>query len=201
MIYAALGSLLAGILCGRFLFSPEIVQYMDQLVSIALKILVFSVGIDVGSNKAALYKMKEYHIKVLIIPFGIAVGSIGSGILLGFALGMPMNQSGAIGAGMGWYSLSAVMLRGLGGAQLGTTAFLANIFRELLSFICIPFIAKYLGYYTAIAPAGATAMDTCLPIIARSTDETTAVLSVISGVICTAMVPILITFLYQFLAG
>ena len=38
------------------------------------------------------------------------------------------------------------------GAKIGTIAFLSNLFREILSFVLIPFIAKHLNMFTAIAP-------------------------------------------------
>ena len=74
----------------------------------------------------------------------------------------------------------------------GTIAFLANVFREMLTFIVVPFVASHLNYYCAIAPAGATAMDTTLGIISKNTNGTIAVLSFVSGVICTLLVPVLV---------
>jgi len=58
------------------------------------------------------------------------------------------------------------------------------------------FIAKYLNHYTAIAPAGATSMDTTLPLISRYTSEKIAVISFINGVILSTLVPILVPMFY-----
>ena len=76
----------------------------------------------------------------------------------------------AISSGFGWYSLSGIILTQLHSAEIGTIAFLTNIFRELITVVSIPFIAKYLNDYTAIAPAGATSMDSTLPIISKYTN-------------------------------
>lgn len=54
-----------------------------------------------------------------------------------------------------------------------------------------------LNYYTCIAPAGATSEDTTLPMMIRYTNEETVVLSVFNGVICSALVPFLISFCYN----
>ena len=66
--------------------------------------------------------------------------------------------------------------------------------KRLFSFILIPFLAVHFNYYTCIAPAGATSEDTTLPVMLKYTNEETVVLSVFNGVICSFMVPILISF-------
>lgn len=197
MMWIALGSLALGVLFGSLLLSPEMAASMDTLMSYALILLLVSVGIEVGTNKIVFRKIREYHVKILVIPFGVAVGSIAGGVLLGILLGDAPNVSAAIASGLGFYSVSAVILRELGGSNLGTLAFMTNVFRELLAFLLIPLIAKYLGYYTAIAPSGATAMDTTLPAIAKSTDHETALMAVITGVVLTTLVPILVPVLFQ----
>ena len=83
----------------------------------------------------------------------------------------------AISAGLGWYSLSGVLLTDLISAEIGTIAFLSNILREILTFLLIPVLAKYLNGYTAIAPAGATSSDTSLSILMKYTDEEVAMMA------------------------
>ena len=93
---------------------------------------------------------------------------------------------------MGWYSLSGILLTEAGNPTGGTISFLANVMREMLTFVSVPFIAKHIGYYCAIAPAGATAMDTTLAIISRNTNATIAVVAFVSGITLTMLVPILV---------
>lgn len=197
MMYVAIGSLLLGIFCGYFVFPPSVIQGMDKLMSYALMMLLFSVGIEVGTNKTVFRKIKEYHIRILVIPLGVAVGSIAGGLLLGLMLGIPLHEAGAVASGFGFYSVSAVILREMGGSQLGTVAFMTNMIREVLSFLLIPLVAKYCSNYAAIAPSGATAMDTTLPAIAKATNQETALMAVISGVVLTALVPILVPLIYN----
>ena len=196
MIIAAVLCLILGITCGQLFFLPKTVEFFSQVADYALILLMFSVGISVGENKLLFRKMQEYNVRVLVIPIGIVIGSLLGGIAGSIALQMPLRESLCISAGMGWYSLSGVLLTDLISAEIGTIAFLSNILREILTFLLIPVLAKYLNGYTAIAPAGATSSDTSLSILMKYTDEEAAMMAVINGVLCTSFIPILINFLY-----
>ena len=183
--------LVLGIGAGYIL--PENISGMiDSASSYMLLVLLFSVGIDMGLNKEVFTRIKELGFKILLIPFGVVVGSLCGGAITSFLVNLPVKDSLAISAGLGWYSLSGIMITEAGNPVAGTIAFLSNVFREMLTFVVVPFIASHLNYYCAIAPAGATAMDTTLGIISRNTDATVAVLSFVSGVICTLLVPVLV---------
>ena len=196
MIIAAVVCLILGIACGQLVFLPKTVELFSSIADYALIILMFSVGISVGENKLLFRKMREYNVRVLVIPIGIVLGSLLGGVAGSVVLQMPLRESLCIAAGMGWYSLSGVLLTDLISAEIGTIAFLSNILREILTFLLIPVLAKYLNGYTAIAPAGATSSDTSLSILMKYTDEEVAMMAVINGVLCTSAVPILVNFLY-----
>lgn len=196
MIIAAVLCLIAGVICGQLFFPPKTVEFFSSVADYALILLMFSVGISVGENKLLFRKMREYNVRVLVIPLGIIVGSLLGGVAGCIALQMPLRESLCIAAGMGWYSLSGVLLTDLISAEIGTIAFLCNILREILTFLLIPVLAKYLNGYTAIAPAGATSSDTSLSILMKYTDEETAMMAVINGVLCTSVIPILINVIY-----
>ena len=187
-IIAAVAS---GIAIGLFLFPENLVQYIGTIIELGLCALLFFVGIDIGRNKDIINQIKACGFRILIIPVMIALGSITGSIAGGFLLGLPFNESGAIGAGMGWYSLSAIILSDYS-AETGAVAFITNVCREIFALMTIPFIAKYIGRLESIAPAGATAMDTSLPIIAGSTDSRTAVVSFITGVVLSLLVPVMV---------
>ena len=87
----------------------------------------------------------------------------------------------------------------MGGAELGSIAFMSNLMREIFSFVLIPLLAVKLNYYTCIASAGATSEDTTLPVMLKYTNEETVVLSVFNGVICSFFVPLLIPFCFGLL--
>ena len=191
MSIAILVVLVLGIGAGYIL--PENISGMiDSASSYMLLILLFSVGIDMGLNKEVFTRIRELGFKILLIPLGVVIGSLCGGALTSFVVNLPIKDSLAISAGLGWYSLSGIMITEAGNPVAGTIAFLSNVFREMLTFIVVPFIAGHMNYYCAIAPAGATAMDTTLGIISRNTNATVAVLSFVSGVICTLLVPVLV---------
>lgn len=182
-----------GILFGLFIFPQALAVHMGTLISLGLCILLFFVGIDIGRQENIVEKIKELGLKVLLVPIMVAVGSIVGAVLASTIIGLPFNEAGAIGAGFGWYSLSAIELA-KHSAQLGTLAFLTNVIREIIAIIAIPLVAKYIGKLESIAPAGATAMDTTLPIISKATDGNVAVVSFITGVSLSLLVPILVPF-------
>lgn len=197
MVWIAVICLLLGVCCGLWIFPSEVSALISGLSDWILYLLMFLVGISVGLNKLAFRKIREYHLRILIIPFGIALGSVLGGILGGLVLGMPLCDSVPITAAMGWYSLSGVLMTDLSGPGAGAIAFLCNLLREILSFLLIPVIAKHLGYYAAMAPAGATSEDTTLPMFVRYTNEEIVVMAVLNGAICSALVPVLTPFLYR----
>ncbi|MCI5679094.1 MAG: lysine exporter LysO family protein [Bacteroidales bacterium] len=191
MSFAILIVLVLGIGAGYFM-PADLSAFIDSASSYMLLILLFSVGIDMGLNKEVFTRIKELGFKILLIPFGVVVGSLCGGVLTALLVKLSIKEGLAISAGLGWYSLSGILITEAGNPVGGTIAFLANVFREMLTFIVVPFVASHLNYYCAIAPAGATAMDTTLGIISKNTNGTIAVLSFVSGVICTLLVPVLV---------
>lgn len=189
-------SLLAGVGVGFFALPQEMASHMGTFTEYSLFILLFFVGIDIGHNKHIFKDLKKHGYFILIVPLGVLVGSLAGGFLAGLIINMSTNLSLSISAGFGWYSLSGIMLTQLHSAEIGTIAFLTNVMREIIAILSIPLIAKYLNHYTAIAPAGATSMDTTLPIISRATSPEVVVIAFINGALLSTLVPILVPFLY-----
>ncbi len=197
MTLIILGAIVLGIGCGYFIFPSSIISSLDIIASFSLYALIFCVGIDIGSNKTILKDLKAMGVKVLLVPFGGILGSLIGGFVAGLLFNMAINESLSIASGFGWYSLSGVMLKELGGEALGAIAFLTNVFREIFAVILIPILAKRLNTYSAIAPAGATSMDTTLPLVSKATNPEVAVISFINGVIMSSLVPVLVPFFYN----
>lgn len=196
MVFLALGALVCGVACGAF---PSVSRFLEPLTSHTqwlLYLLMFSVGISVGLHKGILADLRRNLVKILVIPGGIIAGSLAGGVLCGFLLRYPVNQSVSIAGGMGWYSLAGVTIGNLAGAEVGSLAFLSNLMREIGAFFMIPYISRRLNVYTCIAPAAATSEDTTLPMLIRYTNEETVVFSVLNGMICSAFVPVLISLCY-----
>lgn len=193
MIVMMICSLILGLLYGMSGIEWNMLNVLSQNTDVILYTLMFSVGISVGMQKGIFAKIKEYHIKIFIIPLGIIVGSLAGGVLCSLILEIPIGYGTAISSGLGWYSLAGVTISNLVNAELGSIAFMSNLMREMFSFILIPFLAVHFNNYTCIAPAGATSEDTTLPVMLKYTNEETVVLSVFNGVVCSLMVPVLIS--------
>lgn len=191
-----IGAVVLGTLVG--LFIPDSFYGMtDHLLTIGLCLLLFFVGIDIGKNKNVMHEIRKTGHLFFVLPIGVALGSIIGALGIGLLLGYPINESGAIGAGFGWYTLSSIIIAPYS-SELSVLAFLTNVIREVFAIALIPVIAKRIGFMEAIAPAGATAMDTTLPIISRNTNGETAILSFSTGLILSTLVPILVPlFLFR----
>lgn len=170
----------------------------SENTNIILYLLMFSVGISIGMQRGIFSKIKEYHIKIFIIPLGTILGSLLGGVICAILLKMPIGYGTAITSGLGWYSLAGVTIGNIVSAEMGRIAFMSNLMREMFSFLIIPFLAVHLNYYTCIASAGATSEDATLPLMLKYTNEETVVLSVFHGVIYSLMVPVLISLCLSF---
>jgi uncharacterized membrane protein YbjE (DUF340 family) len=183
--------LVVGILSGIFVLPDCVYGWTDSVLDIGLCCLLFFVGIDIGRNREIFNKLKNVGVRILIVPGATAVGSLFGGIICAMIFHMDIFGALAVAAGFTWYSLSAIIITPVS-AKLGAIAFLSNVFREILSFIMIPFIAKHIGYLETIAVGGAISMDTGLPIITQNTGEEIVIISFISGVIISLLVTILV---------
>ncbi len=197
MVYIALISLGAGIIASQFLAMDIDRGFFSELADYLLYVLMFSVGISVGMNESVLTKLKNYNAAILLIPIGVTIGSVFGGFICSLLLDVRTVDGLSIGAAMGWYSLSGVMLETLSSSEIGTISFLSSLMREFIAFIMIPVIVKYLNPYAAIAAAGATSEDTTLPMLIRYTGEEFIIISVINGMLCSIAVPILINLFFS----
>jgi uncharacterized membrane protein YbjE (DUF340 family) len=157
--------------------------------------LVFLVGISIGKNKDILKSLRSIGYQMLLVPLSVVFGSLIGSLAAGVITGLPANQSLAVGAGFGWYTLSAVTLTQLHSPALGALAFISNVLRELISVIMIPILASKVNYLAAVAPGGATTMDTTLPVISRCTDSKTTLIAFVNGVVLSSLVPVLVPYL------
>ena len=122
MTLSIIGSITVGILCGIFVLPQSFIQIADQGVNWGF-VLCYFVGLDIGGNKEVLYRIKRIGWKVVLIPISIAIGSIVGAIAISSIVNLSAWEAAAVGAGMGWYSLSAVILDQLHSTYLGAIGF------------------------------------------------------------------------------
>jgi uncharacterized membrane protein YbjE (DUF340 family) len=195
IILLILAALVAGILAGVSGILPAVVYAnLDTLIMVMLCGLLFVIGLDMSKGRTALAQVRRIGWKMVLLPVFIAGGSILGALVAGILMSMDPGDAMAIGAGFGWYSLSGVMLTGLVGAQIGTMALLSNVFRELLSIIIMPLVVRYFGKLAAVAPGGATTMDTTLPVVVRYAGSEMSVISFVSGFTLSMLVIVLVPF-------
>lgn len=189
-------AVILGIITGHLFISPTRLELINHLSSYLLIALLFSVGIDLGSSKETFKNIASKGKRLFVLTAMVIAGTFFGGSLAGFLTNIQLNASLAISAGFGWYSLAPVILNDIANSEIAAIAFLTNIFRELFAVILIPILARYLNYLTALAPGGATSMDTTLPIISNATDENYSVIAFLHGAILSFSVPFLVNFLY-----
>lgn len=198
MTMIIVGSLVLGVLCGYFLL-PNGLPYLSLLTDGALALLLFTVGFDLAQGDDLGQKIKDLPKIALAVPFLVALGSLCGSLVGTLFLDLPLGEGVLVGAGLGWYSLSAVIIAQSYDVTIGALALLANVFREVLAILLIPLIARKLGPLPAIAPGGATTMDVTLPIISQSTDTQTTLVAFYSGTVLTALIPFLVPLVIKLL--
>ena len=128
MTLRILSSLALGILAGLFL--PEgIMNITGSLTDYSLAVLLFTVGFDLGQDADLRQKIKDLPKMYLAIPFLIAIGSLAGAALSGLVVDLPVGDAALVGAGFGWYSLSAIIITQTYDVTLGALALLTNVFR------------------------------------------------------------------------
>lgn len=192
-------SVVLGILFGFFLLNAEQRSLLEMLTNYSLAVLLFGVGIDIGAKREIIEDLKLMGWKIILIPLLIAFASLLASVLSGFIFGFAVGEAAAVGAGFGWYSLSGVLISKLHSAELGSLAFLTNVFRELITVMILPLVAKYFGSLAVIAPGGATTMDVTLPLVKESGGEAVIIPAFISGAVLSSLVPILVPLFLKLL--
>lgn len=189
---------IAGVLLQYFVGLPEFLVQNDITYYIML-LLMFVVGIGLGCDTKALSSLKSMNLKVLLVPIGTIIGTlIGAALVTPLLGGMSMFDSMAVGSGFGYYSLSSITISQIKGPEigptLGTIALVSNILREVLTLLLTPVFVKVFGKFAPISAAGATSMDTTLPVIVKFTGKEYAVLSIFHGIVLTILVPFIVSF-------
>ncbi len=188
------GFFILGIVFGR-LGWLEIGSFGFDVSFVALAMLMFCVGIGVGSDLGALRNLRTLDSRLLLLPLVTIIGTLAGCFLL--ALIMPRRDIPevlAVGSGFGYYSLSSIFITQYKGAELGTVALLANISREIITLLGAPLLLRLAGPLAPISAGGATTMDTTLPIISNVSGKDFVILSIYHGFVVDFSVPFLVTF-------
>lgn len=179
------------------------VQPDTDITIYVLYILMFLVGISIGSDKKLKDILQSIRPRLLLVPLATIVGTLTFSALISFVLsGLSLFDCLAVGSGFAYYSLSSILITELKTAslgvqlatELGTIALMSNIIREIFALLGAPLFRKYFGRLSVICAGGATTMDTTLPVITRYAGKDLVFVSIFHGIIVDFTVPFFVTF-------
>ena len=184
----------AGIIVGLTHVLPPL-RSMGNVSYITLCALIFMVGFTIGNDTEIFKKFKRLNRLYMLLPLMTIVGTLAGCAITTLLLShRSLSECLAVGSGMGYYSLSSVLITQYKGAELGTVALLANIVREVITLLGAPLMVRWFGKLAPISVGGATTMDTTLPILTNACGKDFVIVSIFHGFIVDFSVPLLVTF-------
>lgn len=182
-----------GIICGHQQLLPDGLPVAD-LSFYALCALMFFVGVSVGADPKTLLSFRKLNPRFALLPVMTIGGTLAGCLFVSMLLPQrSVADCCAIGSGMGYYSLSSIIITEYKGAEMGTIALLSNIMREVTALLAAPLLVRWFGKLAPIAVGGATTMDTTLPIITRYCGKELVVVSIFHGCLTDFSVTFLVT--------
>ncbi|WP_137297605.1 lysine exporter LysO family protein [Psychromonas sp. SP041] len=186
----ALSMVFIGVIISFFTQENNAVLHDLPITDALLYILIFFVGMDIVSVK--LFSAWRSS-AIFFIPIFVMVGSMGGGAISSFIVGEDLMTSLAISSGFGWFTLSGVLVSSKIGSTYGAIALMTDLFRELFAIILMYIFGRSFAK-ECVGAAGATSLDSTLPIIKQTCSQETIPIALMSGLLLTLLAPILITF-------
>lgn len=184
------GYILAGFLVFLFL-SPALAARVptDAVADWLLRLLLLCIGFDLGTELAHL-DLRKLAPHLLLVPFVNIVLTLLSALLFAALTRFTLKEGMLVHAGLGWYSLSSLLLAERGMVLLSILAFIHNVFRELFSILVAPYAAR-ISPYLPVYLGGATSMDVMLPFVQAYSGREYTLVSFYSGMVCSfAVIPL-----------
>jgi uncharacterized membrane protein YbjE (DUF340 family) len=184
------GWILAGFLAFLWLPAAAVARVpVDAVGDWLLRLLLISIGFELGVDLHKL-DLRKMALPMILVPFANILFSLGCGLIFSLFTRLSVKESLLLYSGLGWYSLSSVLIAGRGMALLAILAFIHNVFRELLTILSMPFAAR-ISPYLPVYLGGATTMDVTLPFIQKYCGREYTLVAFYSGVICSlAVIPL-----------
>ena len=159
---------------------------VDAAADWLLRLLLLVIGFDLGAEFHKL-EFRKLPLPLLLLPLVNIVLTLGCGLVFSALRGWPLRQGLLLVSGLGWYSLSSVLIAQHGLALMALLAFIHNVFRELLAILTAPMAAR-ISPYLPIYLGGATSMDVMLPFVQRYSGRAYTLVSFYSGLVCSLAV-------------
>lgn len=188
-----LGLFILGVILGAAGLSPQVLLQEDLAMQL-VRILLLLVGLGIGLDPHLMQYLRQVNLRMLFVPAGIVAGSLaGAGLAALLLPELSFRDGLSVGSGLGYYSLSSIIISQARGPELGVVALISNILREVSTLLLAPLMVQYFGKLAPVASAGATSMDTTLPVIQRATDPATTLIAAVNGLVLTLLVPLLVS--------
>lgn len=159
--------------------------------SALLLLLVLLVGVDLAQVKL---DRRWFSRSMLTVPIFVVVGSLIGGAVAAWMTGESLRTSFALSSGYGWFTLSSVLVGDALGQTYGTMALMTDLLRELLAIVVLYALGRH-EPHVSIGSAGATALDSTLPIIKQACSPEAVPLALVSGFLLTLLAPVFITLI------
>lgn len=186
-----------GVLAGKY-FSIFGNLPVNEYMQYALMLLMFGIGISFGSDKPMLKILQSFNYRYLFLPITTILGTFfGAAVYILLSSSPNPADTLAIAAGFGYYSLSGILISEFSGADIAIIALLANVLREILTLILSPVLKTFFGELSPICSAGATSMDTTLPVIIKVSGKNYLIAAMVHGIVLTLLVPFIISTIYK----
>jgi uncharacterized membrane protein YbjE (DUF340 family) len=160
--------------------------------------LMLQVGIGIGSDPRLREILRSLSPRLLLLPCATIVGTMVASAAVSLLISRwSVAEVMAAGSGMGYYSLSSILITQLKeptvgavvAAELGTVALVANILREMLTLTLAPLMVRWFSPVAPICSGGATTMDVTLPVITQYAGREWVFVAIVHGVVVDFSVP------------
>ena len=160
--------------------------------------LMLQVGIGIGCDERLKEILRSLSPRLLLLPCATIVGTMVASAAVSLLISRwSVAEVMAAGSGMGYYSLSSILITQLKeptvgavvAAELGTGALVANILREMLTLTLAPLMVRWFSPVAPICSGGATTMDVTLPVITQYAGHEWVFVAIVHGVVVDFSVP------------
>ncbi|MEM4971145.1 MAG: lysine exporter LysO family protein [Sulfolobales archaeon] len=165
-------------------------QYISLVSNILLIVLIYSVCVELGTDREYVKRSIYMAPKYWYIWVGTIIGSLVSGMAIQYIFGIRFSISSSLA--MGWYSYIAGYAYTAYGEEASLYSFLQNYFREALTYIVIPVLSRITRSASLIAYGGVTTMDNTLPVYISYLGKEYSFIAISNGVILTILAPIVV---------
>ena len=164
--------------------------------------LMIQVGMSIGSDPRLKEILQTLSFRLLLLPCATIIGTFVAVSLVSMVIARwSLFDVLAVGSGMGYYSLSSILITSLkepalgaaAAAELGTIALIANVLREMFTLLFAPLMVRWFSPVAPICSGGATTMDVTLPVITRYSGKDWVFVAIVHGILVDFSVPFFVS--------